>query len=131
MAASVLAPRVGTAKDLEILGNLRCWLNKQTNATSQALSELLTDVESIRQATLQNRATILFLLLGQGHGCEDFEGMCCMNLSDHSKSIHKSIQILKEEVRKLQVESDEDWLKGLLKNGMYQVGLYLCSKQVY
>ncbi|KFV39418.1 hypothetical protein N341_02981, partial [Tyto alba] len=40
-------------------------------------------------------ATIDFLLLAQGHGCEDFEGMCCMNLSDHSESIHQSIQQLK------------------------------------
>ncbi|KFQ21248.1 hypothetical protein N332_10841, partial [Mesitornis unicolor] len=36
-----------------------------------------------------------FLLLAQEHGCEGgcegFKGMCCMNLSDHSESIHKSI----------------------------------------
>ncbi|KGL75286.1 hypothetical protein N309_14497, partial [Tinamus guttatus] len=30
-----------------------------------------------------------FLLLAQGHGCEDFNGLCCMNLSGHSKSIHR------------------------------------------
>ncbi|KFQ39180.1 hypothetical protein N332_01274, partial [Mesitornis unicolor] len=30
-------------------------------------------------------------LLTQEHGCEDFDGMCCMNLSDHSESIHKKI----------------------------------------
>ncbi|KFV92268.1 hypothetical protein N327_11358, partial [Fulmarus glacialis] len=49
-------------------------------------------------------AAIDFLLLAQGHGCEDFEGMCCMNLSDHSESIHLSIQKLKEGVEKLRVE---------------------------
>ncbi|KFV45578.1 hypothetical protein N341_10061, partial [Tyto alba] len=43
-----------------------------------------------------------FLLLAQGHGCEDFEGMCCMNLSDHSESIHESIQMFREGVKKLQ-----------------------------
>ncbi|KFW76602.1 hypothetical protein N305_04436, partial [Manacus vitellinus] len=32
-----------------------------------------------------------FLLLVHGCGCQDFEGMCCMNLSDHSKSIYRSI----------------------------------------
>ncbi|KFO89009.1 hypothetical protein N320_12829, partial [Buceros rhinoceros silvestris] len=48
-------------------------------------------------------AAIDFLLLPQGRGCKDFEGMCCMNLSDHSTSIHKSIQVLRDEVRKLQV----------------------------
>ncbi|KFV54907.1 hypothetical protein N341_00770, partial [Tyto alba] len=43
------------------------------------------------------------LLLAQGHGCENFEGMCCMNLSDHSESVHRSIQLLKEGVKKLTV----------------------------
>ncbi|KGL94775.1 hypothetical protein N301_00937, partial [Charadrius vociferus] len=41
-----------------------------------------------------------FLLLAQEHDCKDFEGMCCMNLSDHSESIHKSIQLLKDGVKK-------------------------------
>ncbi|KFW96667.1 hypothetical protein N336_00560, partial [Phalacrocorax carbo] len=36
-------------------------------------------------------AAIDFLLLAQGHGCQDFDQLCCMNLSDHSESIHKSI----------------------------------------
>ena len=67
---------------------------------SIALTDLLTDVDSVRHATLQNRAAIDFLLLAQGHGCEEFEGMCCMNLSDHSEPIQKSIQLLKEGVRK-------------------------------
>ncbi|KFV55385.1 hypothetical protein N341_08111, partial [Tyto alba] len=48
-------------------------------------------------------AAIDFLLLSQGHGCEDFEGMCCMNLSDHSESIHQSIQQLTEGVQKLRI----------------------------
>ncbi|KGL94843.1 hypothetical protein N301_05735, partial [Charadrius vociferus] len=58
-------------------------------------------------------AAIDFLLLAQGHGCEDFEGICCMNLSDHSESVHKSIQRLKERVRKLQVDSEWNWLNNL------------------
>ncbi|KFU87666.1 hypothetical protein M959_11363, partial [Chaetura pelagica] len=33
-------------------------------------------------------AVINFLLLAHGHGCQEFEGMCCTNLSDHSESIH-------------------------------------------
>ncbi|KFP02344.1 hypothetical protein N300_01171, partial [Calypte anna] len=41
-------------------------------------------------------AAIDFFLLAHGHGCEDFDGMCCMNLSDHSRSIHKEIQQLVE-----------------------------------
>ncbi|KFW04683.1 hypothetical protein N326_02559, partial [Eurypyga helias] len=42
-----------------------------------------------------------FLLLAHGHGCKDFDGMCYMNLSDHSQSIHKSIQNLMEKNKKL------------------------------
>ncbi|KFO58597.1 hypothetical protein N302_09164, partial [Corvus brachyrhynchos] len=49
-------------------------------------------------------AAIDFLLLAHGHGCEDFEGKCCMNLSDNSESIHKSIQQLKEGVSKIRVD---------------------------
>ncbi|KFP35095.1 hypothetical protein N324_06781, partial [Chlamydotis macqueenii] len=40
-------------------------------------------------------AAIDFLLLAQGHGCQGFEGLYCMNLSDHSGSIHASIDQLK------------------------------------
>ncbi|KFQ51209.1 hypothetical protein N333_11824, partial [Nestor notabilis] len=58
-------------------------------------------------------AAIDFLLLAQGHGCEDFEGMCCMNLSDHSESIHASIQQLKKGVFKLQQDHSWDWLDKL------------------
>ncbi|KFO57566.1 hypothetical protein N302_14651, partial [Corvus brachyrhynchos] len=48
-------------------------------------------------------AAIDFLLLVHRHGCKDFYGMCCMNLSDHSVSIHKSIQQLEEGLTKLKV----------------------------
>ncbi|KFQ76621.1 hypothetical protein N335_06232, partial [Phaethon lepturus] len=37
-------------------------------------------------------AAIDFLLLAHGHGCQDFDGLCCMNLSNHSTSIHAQIQ---------------------------------------
>ncbi|KFO52781.1 hypothetical protein N302_10265, partial [Corvus brachyrhynchos] len=39
-------------------------------------------------------AAIDFLLLAHGHGCEDFDDMCCMNLSDHSKSVFANIKDL-------------------------------------
>ncbi|KFV55522.1 hypothetical protein N341_00586, partial [Tyto alba] len=56
-------------------------------------------------------AAIDFLLLAHGHSCEDFEGLCCMNLSDQSQSIHASIQALQKGVAKLQVVNDGDWLR--------------------
>lgn len=87
---------------LNIINELGCWLAKESNAASSALTELLTDVDSVHHTTLKNRAAIDFLLLAQGHGCEDFDGMCCMTLSYHSESIHKCIQELKEASGELQ-----------------------------
>ncbi|KFZ57968.1 hypothetical protein N338_07012, partial [Podiceps cristatus] len=53
-----------------------------------------------------------FLLLAQGHGCEDVEGMCCFNLSDHSDSIHRQLQWLKQHTEKIQQShgSIDEWL---------------------
>lgn len=98
-AASFFAPGVAAGKALGLLNKLGFWLAKQTNTTSLALTRLLT----ARHATLQNRAAINFLLLALGHGCEDFDGMCCVNLSDHSQSIHSIIQALRDSMSKLQV----------------------------
>ncbi|KFV56977.1 hypothetical protein N341_01259, partial [Tyto alba] len=39
-------------------------------------------------------ASIDFLLLA--HGSEDFDGMCCLNLEDHSESLYKKIQDLQQ-----------------------------------
>ncbi|KFP72548.1 hypothetical protein N311_04818, partial [Apaloderma vittatum] len=46
-------------------------------------------------------AAIDFLLLAHGHGCEDFDGMCRMDLQDHSESIHKKSQELQEHSRQI------------------------------
>lgn len=87
--ASFLASGVASAKALSTPYKLGCWLAKKMNATSLALSRLLLDVDSIRHATLRNRTAIDFLLLAQDHGCQDFDGMSCMNLSDDSESVHE------------------------------------------
>lgn len=126
------------AHALKALNNLGCWLAKQTNATSSALTGLLTVVDSVRRDTLQNRSAIDFLLLAHGHGCEDFVGLCCMNLSDNSLSIHANIQALRDSVTKLRVVDDSDclghilggqgltgWLKHLAKTGIYILAILL------
>ncbi|KFO57494.1 hypothetical protein N302_14885, partial [Corvus brachyrhynchos] len=46
-------------------------------------------------------AAIDFLLLAQGHGCKEFDGVCCMNLSDHSKSVFVNIKELQIGLSKL------------------------------
>ncbi|KFR12598.1 hypothetical protein N306_02771, partial [Opisthocomus hoazin] len=53
-----------------------------------------------------------FLLLAQGYGCEDFEGMSCMNLSDHSKSIHQQLSELRKNLRATE-SGWTDWLSHL------------------
>lgn len=88
---AILVPGATAGKALKTIDRLACWTAKQLNITSDVLSELTEDIDSIRHAVLQNRAAIDFLLLAQGHGCEDFEGMCRMSLSDHSHSIHKQL----------------------------------------
>lgn len=96
IVTSIFLPQLSSAIALKQLNKLGCWLSKEVNATSTIISDLLTDEEAVRHATLQNRAAVDFLLLAHGHGCEDFEGLCCMNLSDHSASIHKQLQNLKD-----------------------------------
>lgn len=93
---------------------------------------MLTDVRSIRHDTLQNRAVIDFLLLTHGHSCEESEGLCCMNLSNHSESIHKSIQKLKYLTDQIK-EDDGLWLHDLFKGWssapwlreLHKIGLYV------
>ncbi|KFR12813.1 hypothetical protein N306_12655, partial [Opisthocomus hoazin] len=59
-------------------------------------------------------AAIDFLLLVHGHGCEDFEGKCYVNLSDHSQFIHKQLADLRKNLNAIQVESGlTDWLRHL------------------
>ncbi|KFQ03034.1 hypothetical protein N330_09380, partial [Leptosomus discolor] len=58
-------------------------------------------------------APIEFLLLAQGHVREDLESMYCMNLSEHLESVHKSIQLLNEAVKKPQVDDGGSWLNNL------------------
>ncbi|KFR17721.1 hypothetical protein N306_08836, partial [Opisthocomus hoazin] len=57
-------------------------------------------------------AAIDFLLLAQGHGCEDFEGTCWMNLSDHSKSIHRQLPWLEQHAN--QIQQNQGFFDGLL-----------------
>ncbi|NXE34436.1 ENV1 protein, partial [Ptilorrhoa leucosticta] len=110
-----LWPGVGTAQALATINKLACWTVEQLNATTMIISQLAEDVNSLRHSVLQNRTATDFLLLAQRHGCEDFEGMCCFNLSDHNNSIHRQLQWLKQHTKNVtQVTSPFDtWLSGL------------------
>ncbi|NXE58224.1 ENR1 protein, partial [Casuarius casuarius] len=118
IGASII-PQIGTAHALASLGKLACWAVKQSNVTTKVLYEMAQDMDSIRHAILQNRAAIDFLLLAQGHGCKDVEGMCCFNLTDHSRSIHSELEWLKEHTSKITVMTNplDNWLAGWLGLG--------------
>ena len=81
------------------ISKLACYMVKQINVTSAILQDMLLDIQSYKKAILQNRATIDYLLLQHGVGCSAFAGMCCFNLSDHSRGIKDTIGQL-EEMRK-------------------------------
>ncbi|XP_046761072.1 syncytin-A-like [Gallus gallus] len=132
--ASIFSPGVSAAAALTQIERLACWSAKQANTTTLVLNGMLEDLNSVRHALLQNRAAIDFLLLAQGHGCEDIDGMCCFNLCDHSVSIHKQLQWMQEHTQKIKEESDPfgnwlnrlfggvgSWLKQLLK--VFAIGL--------
>ncbi|RMB97109.1 hypothetical protein DUI87_26393 [Hirundo rustica rustica] len=96
------------------LAHLECWVAKQANLTSNALANLLSDEEITRQATLQNRAAIDYLLLLHGHRCEEFEGLCCFNLLK-AEDVHTAIRQMRERVTNIKRETD-GWLSGLFTN---------------
>ncbi|KFV93720.1 hypothetical protein N327_12459, partial [Fulmarus glacialis] len=60
-------------------------------------------------------AAIDLLLLAHSYGCEEFEGMCCFNLSDHSVSIHQHLSNLKSLISHVQEGSSSfsNWLQSL------------------
>jgi len=129
VALSFFLPGGAADRNWNILKKLACWSLKQSNSTSEILTQLLMDVESVRHAVLQNRAATDFLLLVQGHGCQEFEGMCCMNLSDHSQSIHQQLAVLRERTEHIMYNSSlfdswlsswglSGWIRELVKQGI-------------
>lgn len=84
--------------------------------TTLVLNAMLEDLNSVCHVLLQNRVAIDFLLLAQGHRCEDVEGMCSFNLSDHSSSTDKQLQWMQEHTQKIKEVSDPfgNWLNRLL-----------------
>lgn len=116
IALAIISPGAVAASAMKLSKQLACWTKDEINETSQVLEMLTQDVQSVNHAVLQDRAAIDFLLLAQGHGCEEFEGMCCMNLSDHAESIHKRIKHIQDKLHQLSEEDGWDldkWLKGL------------------
>ncbi|RMC22443.1 hypothetical protein DUI87_00757 [Hirundo rustica rustica] len=114
VAVSLFLPWVAAAKAPGELGHLECWVVKQANLTSTAISSLLEDEEITRQATLQNCAAIDYLLLLHGHECQEFEGLCCLNLTSKAPNIHAALRSMNSLIGQVKQES-EDWIKELCK----------------
>ena len=113
LVATIL-PGGAANKAMNLAKQIGCWAKDELNRTSEILDRLTADVESVNHAVLQNRAATDFLLLAQGHGCEEFEGMCCMNLTDNYSSVHAKIRKLQGGLHSLkQVDGlgIESWLK--------------------
>ncbi|XP_036250215.1 uncharacterized protein LOC118693622 [Molothrus ater] len=115
VAVTLFLPWVSVAKSLGELARLECWVAKQANLTSATLSDLLSDEEIMRKATLQNRAAIDFLLLLHNHRCGEFEGLCCLNLSSWAEDARASIQKMQDMVHQIKQDTS-DWLGDLFKN---------------
>lgn len=113
---SIFLPWVAVAKALGELSHLEYWMGKQANLTSAVLSDLLEDEETIKKATLQNHAAINFFLLAHGHGCKEFEGLCCFNLTTHGESIQKKIKAIEGAVQDLKREQQTEWSDNPFKN---------------
>uniref|UniRef100_A0A8V5GUB1 Uncharacterized protein n=1 Tax=Melopsittacus undulatus TaxID=13146 RepID=A0A8V5GUB1_MELUD len=75
---ALFVPNIAAGKALKDIHHLACWAAKQLNITSDIISSLATDTDSVRHASLQNRAAIDFLLLAHGHGvCSIISKSCC------------------------------------------------------
>lgn len=115
---SIFLPWVAAAKALGEISHVECWLGKPANLTSAVLRDLLKDEEIAGQATLQNPAAIDFLLLTHGHGCKEFKGLWCFNLTSYSESIHSHIQRIQDLVNKLKVKKNPEWFEDLSDIGI-------------
>ena len=65
---------------------------KALNATSQAIHAIGEELGQVREAVLEHRAAIDYLLLRSNHGCEEFKGLCCFNLTDNSQLIEGKVK---------------------------------------
>lgn len=95
-----LTAGVAVGQALSMLKKLRCWVVKQLKVRSAILNQVLTGVDTISHCTLQNKAALVFLL-AHGHECEDFEGMCVLNLSNHSAVIPWKLKQGQDNMKKL------------------------------
>ncbi|RMC13063.1 hypothetical protein DUI87_10593 [Hirundo rustica rustica] len=93
VAVTIFLPWVAIAKTLGELAHLECWVTKQTNLTTDALTNLLSEEETTRQATLQNRVAIDYLLLLHGHRFSTTHSPTINRLQAPSRGLEEDIEL--------------------------------------
>ncbi|XP_059580914.1 syncytin-A-like [Alligator mississippiensis] len=118
LAASIVGVLGLAVSNNRNLNAVACVLAKGLNATSRALSALNAEQKQLRDAVLENRAAIDYLLLRHNLGCETLKGMCCFNLTDNSVLIEDKIGALQRLTQTLKETSglDFSWLTSWLPN---------------
>nr|XP_021528214.1 uncharacterized protein LOC105706794 isoform X2 [Aotus nancymaae]XP_021528215.1 uncharacterized protein LOC105706794 isoform X2 [Aotus nancymaae]XP_021528216.1 uncharacterized protein LOC105706794 isoform X2 [Aotus nancymaae] len=107
MIASVISTLFFGPINQRQLQHLGCNMAKALNQTSQALALLNNEQHNLRQAILDNRAAIDYLLLFHHQGCKKIKGMCCFNLTDNSQEIQDKIDKLKQLMQKIKQNKEE------------------------
>ncbi|TRZ05349.1 hypothetical protein HGM15179_021758, partial [Zosterops borbonicus] len=100
-------PRVSGSKNRQVAE--ASWRRKKK------VPDLLQDEEVTRQATIQNRAAIDYLLLLHHHTCEEFEGLCCFSLSSRAEDVRQSIKKIRDMVHDIKEET-KDWFDNIFDN---------------
>ncbi|XP_059570322.1 syncytin-B-like [Alligator mississippiensis] len=118
LAASMVGVPGLAVSNSRNLNALACVLAKGLNATSRALSALNAEQKQLRDAVLENRAAINYLLLRHNLGCETLKEICCFNLTDNSVLIEDKIGALQQLAQMLKKSSglDFSWLNSWLPN---------------
>lgn len=124
-----------TSPSVEI-GRVACSMVKALNTTSRAISAINQELRQVGQAVLENRAALDYLLLRHNHGCEEFKGLCCFNLSDNPQLLEQNIQQVKETISKVKQREgffgiDLSSLPGLLELFSIFLLFMFCSLFAY
>lgn len=123
----VALPSIGVHAEAAVR-RLACKVVKGLNATSTALALINQELQEQRQAILDNRAAIDYLLLFHHQGCEKIKNMCCFNLTDNGEKIDDTIKQLKDLANKVHNEDGGDlfkWLTSWLPNLQWVKQLFL------
>ncbi|XP_021108460.1 uncharacterized protein LOC110347717 [Heterocephalus glaber] len=114
IASFVALPSIGVYAE-KAVRKLACKVVKGLNATSSALALINQELQEQRQAILDNRAAIDYLLLFHHQGYKKIKNMCCFNLTNNGPKIKEEIKQLEDLAQKVHDEDGGDLFKWLTK----------------